>query len=177
MEQNELASPEYRALLSQMHQEHPWGTKGFKYLQDVMPFYTLLEAKSILDYGCGQQSLKEAIHDCDPNIDVRGYDIGIPELSASPEAADLVVTTDVFEHIEFVHLKRVLDHTFSLANIGVFHCIALTPAKRTLPDGRNAHLIVKPAEWWLKRFERLPLDWKLVRIVSGRKTLKVWFRK
>lgn len=26
--------------------------------------------------------------------------------------------------------------------------IALTPAQKTLPDGRNAHILLQPASWW-----------------------------
>ena len=28
---------------------------------------------------------------------------------------------------------------------------ATKPARKTLADGRNAHLIVKPAEWWVAK--------------------------
>ena len=35
-------------------------------------------------------------------------------------------------------------------NRGVF-TVHLQPAKKTLPDGRNAHLILQPAEWWAER--------------------------
>jgi hypothetical protein len=82
---------------------------------------------------------------------VRNYDPGIPADSALPAPADLVVCTDVLEHIEPEHLDAVLAHIFRLAQRAVFLQIALFPAKKTLPDGRNAHLIVQPANWWLDK--------------------------
>lgn len=175
MKQEKLVTPEYQALLTQMHANTPWGTKGHKHVQDVMSFCSSLSAKSILDYGCGQQALKKALKEIDPNIDVRGYDVGISELSCLPDRADLVVSTDVFEHIEPSFLDNVIEHTFSLAELGVYHHIALTPAKRKLPDGRNAHLIIEPTEWWISRFQKLTSGWRLSEVKAGRKTLKVWF--
>lgn len=166
-----MITDDYRKALEEMHQVAPWGTKGFKYSDDVSSFYAAIGATSILDYGCGQQTLASSL----PGLDVRGYDPGIPELAGAPVSADLVVTTDVLEHVEPDHIDEVIEHVFALAGRGVFHHIALTPAKRFLPDGRNAHLIVQPASWWLKKFENWSPDFRLTKYVPGRKTLKVWF--
>jgi hypothetical protein len=27
--------------------------------------------------------------------------------------------------------------------------VATVPAKKTLPDGRNAHILLRPVKWWL----------------------------
>jgi hypothetical protein len=32
--------------------------------------------------------------------------------------------------------------------------IATRPAKKHLPDGRNAHLIVQDSDWWLGQLEK-----------------------
>jgi hypothetical protein len=38
-----------------------------------------------------------------------------------------------------------------LAKRAVFLVVATRPAKKVLADGRNAHLIVEPASWWLPK--------------------------
>ena len=43
------------------------------------------------------------------------------------------------------------------SGVGVF-TVHTAPAKKVLPDGRNAHLIQQPPEWWLPKFmERFDL--------------------
>ena len=38
-----------------------------------------------------------------------------------------------------------------------FFAISTRPAKKTLPDGRNAHLTVQSPDWWYGMFDALPL--------------------
>jgi hypothetical protein len=76
------------------------------------------------------------------------YDPAIPEKAESPRPADLVVCTDVLEHIEPDHLKAVLkDLKRCVKRMGYF-VINTGPARKTLPDGRNTHLIQQDREWW-----------------------------
>jgi hypothetical protein len=70
-------------------------------------------------------------------------------VAALPGFADLVVCTDVLEHVEPELLDTVLRHLRSLARKAVFVVIATRPSNKTLSDGRNAHLIVETAEWWI----------------------------
>ena len=46
----------------------------------------------------------------------------------------------------FDDLQRVV------SNLGYF-TIAVTPATKILEDGRNAHLIVQPVEWWEQKIQ------------------------
>jgi hypothetical protein len=57
----------------------------------------------------------------------------------------------VLEHIEPELLDNVLDDLKRCALKGVFLTINMRPAYKTLADGRNAHLIQKPIEWWLPK--------------------------
>jgi hypothetical protein len=43
----------------------------------------------------------------------------------------------------------VLDHIGRLAGKAAYLVISTRDANATLPDGRNAHLIVRPAPWWI----------------------------
>jgi hypothetical protein len=70
----------------------------------------------------------------------------------------MVCCIDVLEHIEPALLDNVLDDLKRVTQrIGVF-TVCCEEAKKFLSDGRNAHLIVQPAEWWLPRImERFEL--------------------
>lgn len=140
-----LISDEYKAAVTKMHEETPhWGIFGQKYANLIRELYGTFGFKSILDYGCGKRSLQQAL-----GFQINNYDPGIPECAARPSPADLVVCTDVLEHIEPDMLDAVLDDIRSLTLKKVFLTIATIPAVQILPDGRNAHLIVQPYTYWL----------------------------
>ena len=55
---------------------------------------------------------------------------------------------DVLEHVEPEYLQDVLaDIKRCMKRAGLL-VISTIPAKKTLPDGRNAHLIVESPLWW-----------------------------
>ena len=68
-----------------------------------------------------------------------------------PRPAALVVALDTLEHVEPACLDAVLSHIASLTRQLFFADIALRPASKFLPDGRNAHLLVESPNWWLAR--------------------------
>jgi hypothetical protein len=119
----------------------------------------LMEIDHLLDYGCGHNlSLMETLK---PTRDFRyqGYDPGVPEYAGDPIPADMVVCIDVLEHIEPECLDDVLDHLEALVERVLFATVHTGPAGKNLPDGRNAHLIQEPPEWWLPKFmERFELQ-------------------
>lgn len=166
-----MLSDVYRAQLVEMHQAggRPWGQKGFRHADAVLRFFE--GCNTILDYGSGKGTLREKILQRRPGTDVRNYDPGVPGDDVAPGPADLVACTDVLEHIEPDHLAAVLDHIFTLAQRRIYLQIALIPAKQVLPDGRNAHLIIQPAAWWLQQFRRR--GWKVVNSEVGSKTMLV----
>lgn len=107
--------------------------------------------RTALDFGSGKGTLAKAIGERFP---IAEYDPAIPGKDETPEPAELVICTDVLEHIEPVHLNAVLRELARLSQRKLFFNIALREASKTLPDGRNTHLIVKPAEWWREKLER-----------------------
>ena len=71
----------------------------------------------------------------------------------------MVTCIDVLEHIEPEYLEDVLDHLEELTEVVLFASIHTGPAGKTLDDGRNAHLIQKPMEFWLpKIWERFAIQ-------------------
>lgn len=141
-----LITPEYIALNRQLHADRPdYGQMGHKHVESVRGVAQVFEVQSILDYGCGKQTLLEALR----LPYARGYDPCVSGLDAEPKPAEFVTCTDVLEHIEPECLDAVLAHIRSLTTRVFFTAISLRDAKKTLPDGRNTHLIVQSAKWWL----------------------------
>lgn len=101
--------------------------------------------KAILDFGCGKATLARRLG---PAYRVTNYDPCIEGLDATPEPHPVVVCGDVLEHVEPECLDAVLAELRRVTQeVGLF-VVHLTAARKTLPDGRNAHLIQQPAEWW-----------------------------
>lgn len=143
-----IIDPEYQKQLATMHSwgQFVRGSKGFK---SVVPFINQYQPTSILDFGCGHGALVSAIQQAYPNIHVQGYDPGNPEHNQLPNRLfDAVVSADVFEHIEPDHLSATLTTISDQMLVAGWFRIACYPAKKQLPDGRNAHLIVESPEWW-----------------------------
>ena len=145
----ELATPEYRKLLRHAHATTNWGRGGGSWAEPIATLARKLECADVLDYGCGGGMLKPALAKL--GVKCLEYDPGVPGKDVPPKLADLVVSTDVFEHIEPEKVANVLKHTFALARKGAFFVIAKQPAKKILADGRNAHLVCQPTEWWIER--------------------------
>ena len=140
---------EYRKLNEQLHENPHYGSQNaHRWVQPVKDLAWEVETFSVLDYGCGKGNLSRLIS----NMAVKNYDPAVPEFSDPPDTADIVVCTDVMEHIEPDCLDAVIDHLKQVTNICLLVNIALRPARKTLADGRNAHLIVEDIEWWMERF-------------------------
>lgn len=153
MATSELITRGYCKMQAELHaRPKGYGGKGRKWAPAVAELVRRFDAWSVLDYGCGQATLGEALRPLISSaVDVRDYDPAIPASSALPGFADLVVCTDVLEHVEPDLLDTVLSHLRSLARTAVFVVIATRPSNKTLSDGRNAHLIVESADWWIAR--------------------------
>lgn len=148
-------SEEYKQQLQKLHQDdETWGTSGKPWAYQIIKLARKHECNSILDYGCGKGLLgAQIVLNAPNNITVHDYDPGVPRFSKTPEPADMVVSTDVFEHIEPMYLNNVLDHISQLVKKVGFFVIATHPARHHLPDGRNAHLIVEGADFWIPKIE------------------------
>jgi 2-polyprenyl-3-methyl-5-hydroxy-6-metoxy-1,4-benzoquinol methylase len=148
-----LLSEYYRGQLRALH-EGKWGDEGHTWAGAIAVFASYIGAATVLDYGCGKGTLAPALRERPRFFSGRSvaeYDPAIPGKEALPGPADLVVTTDVLEHVEPESLNAVLTHIRGLSNKGVFHVISCRHAAAKLADGRNAHLIVESPQWWVKK--------------------------
>jgi 2-polyprenyl-3-methyl-5-hydroxy-6-metoxy-1,4-benzoquinol methylase len=122
-----------------------YGGRGDKWATTVRMLVKHHQAATILDYGCGQGSLARAL----PELNLDEYDPAVAGKDVPPSGPyDLVVCTDVLEHVERDKVERVVDHLHALASPYLFAVISLVPTAKTLTDGRQAHILLKPQEWW-----------------------------
>ena len=143
-----LISKEYQEQNSKAHSEDTeWGTTAYRFADLVRELSNQIKAESILDYGAGKQTLRGAL----PGMNIHSYDPCIKEISKSPGRHDLVCCIDVLEHVEPDCLDEVLDDLKRVTKKMGFFLISTVPAKKHLPDGRNAHLIVEDEKFWLPK--------------------------
>lgn len=155
-----LISNEYKCLNSQLHKSNlAYGVGGAKHAPTIIKLVAGLTKTGeppprVLDYGCGKSALANALP-----FAIDEYDPAIPGKEVSPKPADLVVCTDVLEHIEPERLHYVLtDLQRCVKQVGYF-VIHTGPSTKTLADGRNSHLIQQGRQWWkaqLRQFFHLP---------------------
>lgn len=151
-------SPQYKAIQEQFHTERPdYGVSGHKYADAVTALARNLKTDSILDYGCGKCTLSRSLP-----FPIQNYDPFIRAYAAYPTPADIVVCTDVMEHVEEDFVRDVLIDIRNLTRKVVFFQIATRPAQKILPDGRNAHITLHSAAWWTQQlcqyFEPMQFD-------------------
>jgi hypothetical protein len=147
----QLISAEYRELNARLHRENlAYGVGGGKHADTVLKLVKSLTKDcaplpvSVLDYGAGKGYLAKALP-----FPIAEYDPCVPGKEESPRPADLVVCTDVLEHIEPDRLGDVLSDLQRVTRRVGYFVIHTGPSTKHLADGRNSHLIQQGRDWWL----------------------------
>ena len=93
----------------QIHAQTTWfGSGACIYIEELCLIIDFLKPKSVLDYGCGKGCLVYALKKLYPEISFYKYDPAIEEISVLPvKKVDLVINTDVLEHIPEEYLESV----------------------------------------------------------------------
>ena len=134
----------YRDQNAQLHATNRYGKWGHRQKDAVESVYRRYNCKSALDYGAGQQTLSEAV-----SFSLTGYDPAIPAISELPTVHDLVVCSDVLEHVEPEYLDNVLEHIQAIVEVAAYFVIATRPdGTKKLPDGRDPHICLHDKDWW-----------------------------
>lgn len=179
MPRSALISDSYLAEQVFLHlQPRGYGAKGGKWHVSVRWIADQFGCVSVLDYGCGQGGLATAL--AGSGLSVREYDPAIPEKASRPMFADLVACTDVLEHVEVEKLPNVITHMRGLARKALFFVVALDDSNKMLRDGRNAHITLRPREWWAAKMDEhglrivTPADLALPAHYTEAKKAKRW---
>ena len=150
------------------------GKSLYDHIPPVRELVRKTGARTILDYGAGKGLLYsqrdlaladgtriDSVQDYWAVEEIHCFDPGVPEFSEPPSAPfDGVVCTDVLEHIPEEDIPWLLGELFRLANRFVYANIAAYPAKKTLPNGWNAHVTIRPPGWWADRIAAAAQGWR-----------------
>lgn len=147
----QLISEDYRAQQKKLHENPDYGVASTHFAPVISKVCEQYEVKELLDYGCGKARLMKSLTVKHP-MQIQLYDPAIPEWSDIPEPSEMVACVDVLEHIEPSKLNHVLEDLQRVTTRIGFFSVSTVPAVKTLPDGRNAHLIIEDSNWWLPKF-------------------------
>ena len=115
------------------------------------------ETKSVLDFGTGKgnlvKSLRQQLDTSKYRID--GYDPAVQEWDQKPnERYDIVTCIDVLEHLERSNIDQFLADLKKYVEKFCFLLIDLQPAVQHLSNGRNAHTLLAPLDWWSSKISQ-----------------------
>lgn len=153
---------QYRALHAQ---GKFMGLSVMKFADDLASMIKGTGFETCLDFGAGggHQYLPPHSLDKKLGLDVTCYDPAVPGMDVLPRGQfDLVICSDVLEHIPEDELPDFIKTVFSKASRLVFFTVCCREAKKSLPDGRNVHVTIKPLEWWcakINQYETVP--WRI----------------
>jgi 2-polyprenyl-3-methyl-5-hydroxy-6-metoxy-1,4-benzoquinol methylase len=177
-----MITDEYKKQLQELQRREKFSSWLIKY-PDVKKFIELYQPSSLLDYGCSQGGLIKQLKIDFPNIDIDGFDPAVPAFEViKKQLYDCVISNDVIEHIEPEFLDKTLKQMQELFKNQAWFIIACYPAKKLLPDGRNAHLIIESPIWWLDKIKDVfnkstIVHHEVVEIASGKLELRIVLNK
>lgn len=145
-----LTAPSKRHLEDQYRTMHEQGRfKGRSwslYLDDLHKSIPDLQELTILDFGCGPHGgLSQRYPE-----NTRPYDPYVEKYNEPPWGVeyDVIFSSDVLEHVPLRDLNELFRSLKSCNPKHVFLVISTRWAMKNLPDGSNAHITVRPPEWW-----------------------------
>lgn len=141
----------YRKQLEKLHQDPDlkWGNDGKYHVDAIWKLAGRLNARTLLDFGCGRSTLSKSLKSYCPMLTCTDYDPGRPKKAKLPNKVfDVVTCTDVLEHVEPEFVDEVIKAIADRAGRAAYFVIDTVPANVKLPDGRNAHLTVREPVWW-----------------------------
>jgi len=152
-------SDEYRQQVLDEHAKQPrWGLTGPKYAgRDIEHLLERREyIQTVLDFGAGKGLLGQYIKASGWKGKWVDYDPGIPGIDVLPECQfDLVVTTDVLEHIEPDRVLEVIETLGKLTFKALYSNIACVPTNKFFTEGpfmgQDLHLSIHAPSWWRSR--------------------------
>ena len=147
-----LITDEYRYLNAKLHRvKSDYGAQGHKAAGKVLEYCLANDCYSILDYGCGKGTLRKELSAKGSKVPVFEYDPAIEGKTENPPICDMVVCTDVLEHVEPDLLDQVLSHVRMRTKVALYFEVHCGLAAKTLADGRNVHLSNHSPLWWKQK--------------------------
>lgn len=148
------------------------GMTVLNYVKSIKALAHSVGARTMLDFGCGRGDAYRSPTKLHHQLGMRRpevtlYDPAFNVNSSLPKGTyDLVVCSDVLEHIPEAEVDEFVIRLFAYARRAVWASVCCRPAKKFFPDGvTNLHVTVKPHQWWHDTFSqhaRQGVVWELV---------------
>lgn len=147
---------QYRKLADEGDKFH-----GLTILQHAKQLGGIVKANgidSMIDWGCGRGDAYFDPHNVWKTIGIRPsriqlYDPSFKHRNKPPSRqADLVVCSDVLEHIPEPDVPAFVANLFAHAKKHVWASVCCRPADKCFPDGTNLHVTLRPLVWWYDTF-------------------------
>ena len=172
-----LLSKEYKEKIVAMHNKKKWGgaVAGGKVIE-INKYMILSNAKSVLDYGCGYGAFKRGVEQAFPDYKYKiyEYDPGIIGKDIDPPVCDSLICIDVLEHIEPDKIDDVLQHMYDKINNWAYINICCVQSFNAFADGTNLHVLIRPPEWWIRKFDK---KWDVLHLSSSPKNVLMLLKK
>ena len=140
-----------------------YGKTSIKLYDMLKKIINDLNISSVLDYGCGKSKLLDLIKK-NSKIKIFKYDPAIKKYSTlTKNKTDLVICTDVLQHVPLYDLDRVLKEIKS-KGIYILFYIKCTNHKTKLPNGTYANCTVYDKKWWLEKLSTYFYNIKEIKI-------------
>lgn len=135
------------------------GSAILAHKDEIRKLVKQFEVQDVLDYGCGRGDQYKQPHRLHRHWGlhwwhVRLYDPAFAEHDERPHGKhDLVVCSDVLEHVPEADVDDVIGDLFLFARKVVWASVCCRPAKKTFPGTDiNLHVTIHPVEWWSQKF-------------------------
>lgn len=140
-----------------------YGKTSIKLYDMLKKIINDLNISSVLDYGCGKSKLLDLIKK-NKKIKIYRYDPAIKKYSKlTKNKTDLVICTDVLQHVPLYDLDKVLKEIKS-KGIYILFYIKCTNHKTKLPNKTYANCTVYDKKWWLEKLSNYYDDIKEIKI-------------
>jgi hypothetical protein len=130
-----------------------------EYKYDVWTLIKQRNYKNILDYGCGKAEFHKFLFNnlktpgSPMGLTIAKYDPAYIPYSIKPKGNfELVICTDVMEHVQEDKVEEVLKDIFDSGEY-VFITITCYEATQVLLNGKNAHYTIKQPDWWKEKLK------------------------
>ncbi|MBE7635331.1 class I SAM-dependent methyltransferase [Sneathiella sp. P13V-1] len=152
-----------------------------RHVSSIQKLANVTGAASILDFGSGKGEqyiedlrtksgdiIADSLHAYWGVGAITCYDPAVNEDQTPLEAQyDGVIATNVLDHLPEEDLPWIVDLLFEKAEKFVYANMSEHPANAYLPNGENARITKKSADWWVQLFSSVATKYPHIRFCLG----------
>lgn len=133
------------------------GLNILQHAKQIAGLADVFTVKTVLDYGSGAGDQWRSPHKLADLIGVRKTDVTLYDPSFQHHIVpdrkfDMVLCSDVLEHVPGDVVDEFIDSLFAHASKVVWASVCCRPAKKSFPDGTNLHVSLHALQWWYDTF-------------------------